>query len=302
MTRQNRAIGGYLCKPQEKRNCTMSVQSHGRFRLNSKSEKLTHAVLRRRVFSGAFTLIELLVVIAIIAILAALLLPVLSKSKARALQIKCANNLRQIGIALQTYVLDNQKYPDYRDIFFTTPDPRFRFWDNKLLKYLGESKAIFVCPSPSSTNNQSVETNWSMIDGEGVLCPNRSYGYNAAGVGVKVIPGFRFSYTGFGLSGMTANGHTSLPENLVVAPADMVAVTDYNPFALDKPDADMHPDALYTLSFSGHHHNERANGVFCDTHVEFAKSNDWVAVRQRWNYDHQPHPDALPYPDTPLPQ
>ena len=88
---------------------------------------------------GAFTLIELLVVIAIIGILAAMLLPALSRAKETAKRISCLNQIRQLGLSMQMYVDDAHGYYPPRTIVTSR-------WPN-LLKDSYQQTKMLVCPT-----------------------------------------------------------------------------------------------------------------------------------------------------------
>ena len=242
------------------------------------------------------TLVELLVVIAIIAVLAALLLPSLTRSKATAQSIACKSNLRQLGIYLQMYVSANRCYP-VNGRNDTRPASRANsviFWTGKL------AREEFGVSQP--TTNFFLEGVWR--------CPSASWSdsmVRSAAIGNTELLNYGYNddrYNGSGLKDPSKmfglQGHYSLKtkyiapivESEVISSSDMMAIGDgfEGNGLLRRNPIDFFEECGNILA----RHQGSANVVFCDNHVEsprlkFLFEDSDADALVRWNRDHQPH-------------
>jgi len=279
----------------------------------------------RRYNRAGFSLIELLVVIAIIGILAALLLPAISKTKSKARQIQCVNNVRQLGLALQQFVADYHVYPLNVNLHWSDGDEHATTWRTALeqaalsgrdpwaLKKLGTNwwhSTVWHCPvvplSGFTLGTRTSTTNYSLSN----------YGYNAYGLRRWEDP------ESLGLGGHNGNrvptnsvdspflDSPPVRESEVVNPSEMMAIGDgfvggngvivdittENRGRLQRTSGLQDFGGSTARSYS--RHQGKANVVFCDGHVEsptlkflFEDTSDAALVR--WNRDHLPHRDRL---------
>jgi prepilin-type N-terminal cleavage/methylation domain-containing protein len=256
-----------------------------------------------------FTLIELLVVIAIIAILAAILLPVLEQAKKKGQQASCINNLRQIGIALTIYADTYNQYPgDLRTANNTY------IWPTRLFNAsVIQDRRAFWCPSALLQSAWDTNSNPTLarvvgengkLDYYGILTGSSgndgtrfSYGYNDWGISLSATPQL-------GLGGDIDGTQTKGPVTpaMVRAPSEMIAIGDLRSDAPANSisfNANLDPTAA-TGTDPNHtqvpcnRHTYHTDIVFTDGHVETPLRN-WVIDpnnlqwRARWNNDNNPH-------------
>ena len=178
-------------------------------------------------------MIELLVVIAVIAILAALLLPALSRAKERAYTTVCRSNARQLAIAIANYVSDFGAFPYYSAAYSVPGSTDNSYWQELLQPYSGATwdvdifrgranarSRLYLCPSYARLTglyDPSESEMWDLAHHWG------TYGYNWRGVWSSSSP----TFLGLGGAGpMIANRLPPTRENEVLRPSLMIAISD----------------------------------------------------------------------------
>lgn len=210
-------------------------------------------------FRHGFTLIELLVVIAIIMILAAILFPVFNRARDNAARSSCANNLKQIGLAVRVYAGDNDEQLPLNNSSTAGMGWANRLANIRVVTAAGSSTdAVFGTWDASHPHSMSIEVLQCPSD-PGWLVNNR-----------RLQMGFPTYWMNTNMVGTTAGAGSAVNLAQITAPANILMSGDgYN--GSHNGNYVLNESTWSRTSAYTQRHLDTANYLFADTHVKAYK-------------------------------